>query len=115
MSAKNHEEVTPLGITPTTENNNKNAGSYDSPSTSTVEAEAEAEPRIFNNNSSSEAGISARLGRVYDKLSYTPQRCRYSAAQPFEFSLALNVLFGKPCLAVTIYQLDTFYLSPLTS
>jgi hypothetical protein len=33
--------------------------------------------------------------KVYDKLSYVPPRCRYNPDKPFEFSMGLNILFGK--------------------
>ena len=32
--------------------------------------------------------------RIYNIISYTPKRCRYNPDKPFEFSLALNLLFG---------------------
>ena len=33
--------------------------------------------------------------KVYDCLTYVPPRCRYDPEKPFEFSMGLNVLFGK--------------------
>jgi len=34
-------------------------------------------------------------GKVYNTLSYTPPRCRYDPNKPTEFSMALNLLFGR--------------------
>jgi hypothetical protein len=42
-----------------------------------------------------DAPITARMWALYDRVTYTPKRCRYDPAKPFEFSLALNVLFGR--------------------
>ena len=38
--------------------------------------------------------------KVYDCVTYVPARCRYDPEKPFEFSMGLNVLFGKNKLAV---------------
>jgi hypothetical protein len=33
--------------------------------------------------------------KVFEFFSYVPQRCRYDPEKPFEFSMGLNVLFGR--------------------
>ena len=38
--------------------------------------------------------------KVYNYLTYVPQRCRYDPEKPFEFSMGLNVLFGRNVLAL---------------
>ena len=38
------------------------------------------------------------LRRLIDVVSYVPPNCRYNPEKPFEFSMGLNVLFGK-CLS----------------
>lgn len=35
---------------------------------------------------------------VYNRLSYVPAWCRYNPEHPVEFSMGLNILFGKPTL-----------------
>lgn len=42
---------------------------------------------------SSQKKITVRR-RVYKIITYTPRRCRYNPDKPFEFSLALNLLFA---------------------
>ena len=38
--------------------------------------------------------------KTYTVLSWTPPRCRYDPDKPFQFSMALNILFGQtPFLA----------------
>ena len=37
----------------------------------------------------------SRFGRVCDTLAYVPPRCRYDPDKPFEFSMGLNILFGR--------------------
>lgn len=36
--------------------------------------------------------------KMYDCLTYVPPRCRYDPETPFEFSMGLNLLFGRPAL-----------------
>ena len=33
--------------------------------------------------------------KTYAILSWTPPRCRYDPDKPFQFSMALNILFGQ--------------------
>jgi hypothetical protein len=45
---------------------------------------------VDNDNS---ARMKAR--RLYNGLRYVPPRCRYDPKKPFQFSMSLNILFGK--------------------
>lgn len=36
-----------------------------------------------------------RVCRFIDALSYVPPNCRYDPKKPFQFSIGLNVLFGR--------------------
>lgn len=52
----------------------------------------------------------SRLGRLYDKLCYTPPRCRYNPDDPPNFNLGLNLLFGfAACFTVA----NLYYNHPI--
>ncbi|RVX73282.1 hypothetical protein B0A52_02924 [Exophiala mesophila] len=51
-----------------------------------------------------------RLQAVYDKVTFTPPRCRYDPARPFQFSMGLNVLFAfAGCFTVA----NLYYTHPI--
>lgn len=70
---------------------------------SSPEADAASQDNISVNmdNGANEKGRSLHQSkhglwsRIYDILSYTPERCRYNPEKPFQFSMGLNILFGE--------------------
>ncbi|CAF9926397.1 MAG: hypothetical protein GOMPHAMPRED_004127 [Gomphillus americanus] len=52
----------------------------------------------------------AALSNLYDKVTYTPNRCRYDPEQPPEFTFSLNLLFAfAACFTVA----DLYYSHPI--
>ena len=52
----------------------------------------------------------AALSNLYDKVTYTPNRCRYDPEQPPEFTFSLNLLFAfAACFTVA----DLYYSHPV--
>lgn len=50
--------------------------------------------------------------KVYNTLAYTPPRCRYDPSKPTEFSMALNLLFGR---SLHLQTFLTLYVWDLTT
>ena len=52
---------------------------------------SDVEANSVNDNSSR-----TKARRLYIRLRYVPPRCRYDPKKPFQFSIGLNILFGRP-------------------
>ena len=48
--------------------------------------------------------------RIFNIINYTPKRCRYNPDKPFEFSMALNLLFA---FAGTFTVANLYYSHPI--
>ena len=60
----------------------------------------DTKPEVDGGSESHVSHSSGRWSALYTKLSYVPPRCRYDPDKPFEFSMGLNILFGKYSILV---------------
>lgn len=61
------------------------------------DAQSHSQPDSIDNHSINHTTSTrkARWRVLYNRLGYVPQWCRYDPNKPFEFSMTLNILFGR--------------------
>ena len=92
------------------ESPNSAADLRETPQSSTPGADYASQPAAAIAPEAKSHSPIARLRRFYDKITYTPKRCRHDPSKPPAFSMPLNLLFA---FAGTFTVANLYYSHPI--